>query len=731
MFRARLPVLSASVLPALLLAGCAPKAASVPPGAAPAGLVYPDARQAEVVDTFYGTEVPDPYRWLEEPDSPETRAWVDAQVALTTAHLDAIDGRGAIRERVTELWNVERYGTPWTRGDNTFYFHNNGLQPHSVLYVTPSLDAEPRVLLDPDTLSDDGTRSLGGLSVSWDGTLLAYAVSDGGSDWRTWHLRDIATGEDLEDTVSWAKFSGADWAPDNSGFFYSRYPEPENPLEQVNEFQSVWFHKVGTPQSEDVLVFEDREHPRRGHSVSVPEEGDRIFLYDWEGTEDKNRLYTWTLAEGQVLPEGDPTPLFTDFDAEYSVLHHDGETLWVKTNDHPNGRVFQTTLADTQVRTDILAPAEQTLRGASVVGDTLFGVYLQDGAPQPVAFGLDGTRKDLQLETRDGVSYGGFTGKRSDTHTWYTQSSYTQPTEIYRYDLTSGESTLWKRPDTPFDSDDYVSTLVRVTSKDGTAIPLTLTHHRDVTPNGEQPTLLYGYGGFNITLSPRYRSDVAAWLELGGVWAVANLRGGGEYGAEWHEAGTQLTKQNVFDDFIASAEWLIDNGWTRPDRLAINGRSNGGLLVGAVLTQRPDLFGAALPGVGVMDMLRYHKFTIGWAWASDYGTVDDSEEMFNALLAYSPVHNTTAGTCYPATLVHTADHDDRVVPGHSYKFAAALQRDQSCDEPALIRIETRAGHGAGMSTDQQIAQAADLWTFLVDALDFEPQGLASDEAAAE
>ncbi len=378
MTRDRLPALTARLLPLLLITGCGPKAPTAASETQSAGLAYPEARQAEVVDTFYGTDVPDPYRWLEEPDSSETRSWVDAQVALTTQHLDAIEERTAIRDRVTELWNVERYGTPWTRGDNTFYFHNDGLQPHSVLYVTPSLDAEPRVLLDPDTLSEDETRSLGGLSVSWDGSLLAYAVSDGGSDWRTWHIRDIATGQDLEDTVSWAKFSGADWAPDNSGFYYSRYPEPENPLEQVNEFQSVWFHTVGTPQSEDVLIFEDRAHPRRGHSVSVPEAGDRLFLYDWEGTEEKNRLYTWPLAAGQVLPEGDPTPLFADFDAEYSVLHHEGDTLWVKTNDHPNGRVFQTTLSDTQVRTDILAPTEETLRGASVVGDTLFGVYLRD-----------------------------------------------------------------------------------------------------------------------------------------------------------------------------------------------------------------------------------------------------------------------------------------------------------------------------------------------------------------
>ena len=718
------PVLTASVAVAatlaIALAACAPKAPPAPPAPQAPALSYPDAAQGDVVDTYFDEAVADPYRWLEDPDSPETRAWIEAENTLTRGYLDQIPQSEAIQARLTDLWNYERFSTPWSIGGRTFFYKNDGLQPHAVLYTAASADAPPSVLLDPNTFSDDGTRSLGGTSVSWDGAHIAYAVSDGGSDWRTWRIRDIETGEDLDDVIEWSKFSGASWAPDSSGFYYSRYPAPENPLEQVNENQQVWFHRLGTAQSEDTMVYADPDHPTRGFGARVSEDGTLLWLGTWEGTEQKNRLHYWRIDDS-APPVGAPTPFFDAFDAEYSVLANDGDRVWVQTNrDAPKSRVVSMTLDAPEDWTEIIPESDETLRTADVAGDTLFGVYLKDAHTVVRSFTLDGASKGEV--TLPGVgSASGFGGMRDATETWYSYSDFTTPSSLYRYDLATGESALWKRPDVDFDSARYVTEQVFIEGRDGTRFPLFITRRSDITPTGDAPTILYGYGGFNIPITPGFRADRAVWLEMGGVYVVANIRGGGEYGEDWHEAGTKMNKQNVFDDFIAAGEWLVANDWTRPDRLAINGRSNGGLLVGAVMTQRPDLFGAALPGVGVLDMLRYHTFTIGWAWASDYGRSDDSPEMFSYLKGYSPLHSTRPGTCYPATLVHTADHDDRVVPGHSFKFTAALQRDHACDNPVLIRIETRAGHGAGMSTEQRIREATDLWAFLVGALDFEPQ----------
>jgi prolyl oligopeptidase len=715
------PLFAAAVALSL---GCAPKHAEFGQDAECLDFVYPAARRADDVESHFGVDVPDPYRWLEDPDSAETRSWIDAQNALTDSVLADIPERDAIRERLTELWDYERYSTPWQMGGRTFFSKNDGLQEHSVVYVADGPDSPPRVLLDPNGFSEDGTVSLGATSFSWDGRYIAYALSDGGSDWRTWRVRDIETGQDLDDRIEWAKFSGVAWAPDNTGFWYSRFPAPDSPLEQVNENQKLYYHVLGTPQSQDELIYADPEHPTRGVGADVSEDGRMLWLWIGEGTEEKNRLYYWRLDD-KGRTTGPLVKLFDDYDAMYGVLGQDGDRVYISTNlDAPRGRVFALDLSapDKASWVDVLPQGADTLESVSIVGDSLFAVTLHDAHSVVRRYGLDGSlQQELPLP---GVgSAGGFGGLRSATDTYFYYTDFITPPSLYRYDLQSSAISVWKAPKVDFDRDRYITEQVFYTSKDGTKIPMFITRRRDLKPDGSNPTLLYGYGGFNIPLTPGFRADRAVWLEMGGIYAVANLRGGGEYGEDWHMAGTRLSKQNVFDDFIAGAEWLIGQGWTRPERLAINGRSNGGLLVGAVMVQRPDLFGAALPGVGVLDMLRYHQFTIGWAWASDYGRADDSEEMFQALLAYSPVHNVWPGTRYPATLIHTADHDDRVVPGHSFKFAAALQEGHRGDPPVLIRIETRAGHGAGMSTSQRIDEAADLWAFLVRALGFRPDGL--------
>ncbi len=672
---------------------------------------YPEARTVDVVDDYHGTEVPDPYRWLEDPDSEETRAWIEAENELTFSYLEAIPGRKAIDSRLTELWNSERYGIPFAEGGLYFYTRNDGLQPQSVLYVAESLDAEPRVLLDPNTLSEDGTVALSGLAVSRDGRYLAWGTASGGSDWQEWHVREVATGKDLPDRLEWVKFSGAIWAPDGSGFWYSRYaaPEPGQELEAVNRNQMVYFHRVGTPQSEDMLVYQRPDHPDWGFGTSVSEDGRWLVLHVSQGTDSRNRLFYRDLRKRSARM----VELVPELVAGHHFVAADRGTFYLWTDrDAPRGRLVAVDLAkpDPSNWRDIIPESEDTLRGVRLVNGTFIATFLHDAHTVVRLFGLDGTPAG-EVELPGLGSAHGFGGHRTDTETFYAFTSFTVPTTIYRLDLTTGESSVFRRPKVDFDPDEYVTEQVFYTSRDGTRVPMFLTHRKGLEKNGLNPTLLYGYGGFNIAITPRFSVSRLVWMEMGGVYAVANLRGGSEYGEAWHRAGMKENKQNVFDDFIAAAEWLIDNGWTSPKKLAIAGASNGGLLVGAVLNQRPDLFGAALPAVGVMDMLRFNTWTIGWAWESDYGSPEDPE-MFPVLYAYSPYHNIRPGTHYPATLITTADHDDRVVPAHSFKYAARLQAAQGGPAPILIRIETRAGHGAGKPTSKRIQEAADTLAFL-------------------
>ncbi len=688
------------------------------PSAAP--FAYPQARRSEQADDYHGTVVADPYRWLEDPDSPETRAWVEAENALTFGFLEQIPARAAIQKRLTRLWDFERYGTPSLQGGRYFYGRNDGLQNQGVLYVAETLDAAPRVLLDPNTLSADGTVALAGSAVSEDGNYLAYGLSAAGSDWTEWHVRDVETGEDRTDHLRWVKFSGASWARDGSGFYYSRYDAPRagEELQQANYFQKLYFHALGTDQSADTLVYERPDEKEWGFGGYVSEDGQYLIISIRQGTERKNRVYFKPLA----TPDAPVVPLLDGFDASYSFLGNDGGVFWFRTDsDAPRGRVvaIDTANPDPAQWREVIPEADETLEGVSLVGQRFIAAYLQDAATLVKVFALDGALQRTVDLPGLGTA-GGFGGKRAQT--FYSFTSYTSPAAIYRYDIPTAQSTVFRRPTVDFAQDDFETTRVFYISKDGTRIPLFLTHKKGLTLDGQNPTYLYGYGGFDVSLTPSFSPAVAAWLEMGGVFAVANLRGGGEYGQAWHDAGRRDKKQNVFDDFLSAAEWLIDSKYTSPPNLAIGGGSNGGLLVGACLTQRPDLFGACLPAVGVLDMLRFQQFTIGWAWTSDYGSSDNAED-FAYLLAYSPLHNLAPGTAYPATLVTTGDHDDRVVPAHSFKFAAALQAAQGGQAPALIRIETRAGHGAGKPTAKVIEEAADRWAFLVKTLGVDvPEG---------
>ncbi len=680
--------------------------------------VYPEAPRSDVVDDYHGTQVADPYRPLEDPDSDPTRAWIEAENKITDAFLGAIPQRDAIRDRLTRLWDYEKFSPPGQKGGKLFFTHNTGLQNQSILFVLNSIDGDPRLLLDPNKLSADGTVALTGAVPSEDGKLLAYGVAAAGSDWNEWKVRDIQTGDDLDDHLKWIKFSSASWTPDGKGFFYGRFPEPQpgEDLKAANYHQKVYYHRVGEPQSKDVLVWEDPEHKEWRADATVSDDGEHLILTLGKGTDAKYRVLHRPLAE----PDAEPTHLVGDFDAEYEFVDNDGPIFWFKTNkDAERGRVVAIDVRDPKPENwkELIPEAQETLQSVNVVGDRFLASYLKDAHTVVRVFDLTGEHvRDVELPGLGTAA--GFGGKRSDTQTFYAFTSYTTPATIYRYDIESGESTVWRRPKLQFNPDDYETVQVFYKSKDGTKIPMFLTSKKGLEKSSDTPTLLYGYGGFNIPLTPSFSPSNLTWLEKGGLFAVANLRGGGEYGESWHQAGTKLNKQNVFDDFIAAAEWLIAEGYTSTPKLAISGRSNGGLLVGACMTQRPDLYGACLPGVGVMDMLRFHKFTIGWAWVDDYGSSDDPEQ-FKALHAYSPLHNIKPGTCYPPTLVTTADHDDRVVPAHSFKFAAALQAAQSCDNPTLIRIETKAGHGAGKPTDKIIEEAADQWAFLVKILGVE------------
>jgi len=680
--------------------------------------VYPEAPRSDTVDDYHGTQVADPYRPLEDPDSEATRAWIEAENKITNAFLDAIPQREAIRERLTQLWDYEKFSPPGQKGGKLFFTHNTGLQNQSVLFALDSIDGEPRLLLDPNTLSSDGTVALTGAVPSEDGKLLAYGVAAAGSDWNEWKVRDIQTGDDLDDHLKWIKFSSASWTPDGKGFFYGRFPEPEpgEDLKAANYHQKVYYHRVGEPQANDVLIWEDPEHKEWRADASVSDDGEHLILTIGKGTDAKYRVLHRPLGDS----EAEPTHLVGDFDAEYEFVDNDGPIFWFKTNkDAERGRVVAIDVRDPKPESwvELIPEAEETLQDVDVVGDRFLATYLKDAHTVVRVFNLTGEHeRDVELPGL-GTAVG-FRGKRSDSRTFYAFTSYTTPATIYQYEIESGESSVWRRPKLQFNPDDYETVQVFYKSKDGTKIPMFLTSKKGLERTGDAPTLLYGYGGFNIPLTPSFSPSNLTWLEKGGLFAVANLRGGGEYGESWHQAGTKLNKQNVFDDFIAAAEWLIAEKYTSAPKLAISGRSNGGLLVGACMTQRPELFGACLPGVGVLDMLRFHKFTIGWAWIDDYGSSDDPEQ-FQALYAYSPLHNIKPGTCYPPTLITTADHDDRVVPAHSFKFAAALQAAQSCDNPTLIRIETKAGHGAGKPTAKIIEEAADQWAFLIKVLGVE------------
>lgn len=674
-------------------------------------VTYPQTRRTDHVDTYHGTAVPDPYRWLEETESPETKAWIEAQNALTQRKLDELPMRHVLRQRLTQLWNYERFGVPFKEGGRTFFYKNDGLQNQSVLYTMRTLEEAPQVLIDPNTLSEDGTVALGSISVSPDGKLIAYSISASGSDWREWKVRDVSTGKDLDDHLLWAKFSGASWTKDGLGFFYSRYDEPKgNNLKEANYYQKLYYHRIGTPQSEDTLVYERPDQKEWGFYGGVSDDGRYLILYVSQGTDPNNRLYYKDLAD----PGSPFVPLLDKADASYGFIGNDGPLFWILTTQNaPRGRVVQIDIRKPELKhwREVLPQTFDNLEEVTLLNQTLVATYLKDARNVVKVFGKDGRiLRELAMAGIGSIS--GFYGKPADTETFYAFTSYTTPTTIYRYDLTTGTSFPFRKPQVDVDPTRFVTTQVFFRSQDGTRIPMFLTHKKGLKLDGSNPTYLYGYGGFNVSLTPSFSVSNLVWLEQGGIYAVVNLRGGGEYGKKWHEAGTKLQKQNVFDDFVGAAEWLVKMKYTSPKKLAIGGGSNGGLLVGACMTQRPDLFKAAIPEVGVLDMLRYQHFTIGWAWASDYGTSEDPRE-FKALLGYSPLHNVKPGTRYPATMVMTADHDDRVFPAHSFKFGAALQHAQAGDAPVLIRIETRAGHGAGKPTSKLIEAAADRWAFLL------------------
>jgi len=724
MWRVKLSLLRAlaTVLPLWLLSIWIPAEAGQP-------LNYPLTRMVDQVDELHGVKVADPYRWLEDLDSPETAAWVAAQNELTFSYLEKIPVREKIRQRLTHLWNFERYGIPFTEGGRYFYTRNDGLQNQSVVYVADSLDSPPRVLLDPNLLSADGTIALTETAVSRDGRLLVYGLSAAGSDWEEYRVRDVDTGADLPDLLRWIKFSNASWTHDNRGFFYSRYDEPQGDrLTAANYYQKLCYHRLGTDQSDDRLVYHRPDEKEWGFNGQVTDDGRYLVITVWKGSSDKNQIFYLDL----LAPNAAVTELITGFDAQYAFVDNDGPVFWFFTNlDAPRGRLIALDVRQPQRKQwkTVIPEAAETLQGVSTINYQFIAVYLQDAHTVVRVYDLEGRYlRDIRLP---GIGTArGFGGKRTERETFYSFTSFAVPGTVYRYDASTGESVVYRQPKVNFNPEDYTTRQVFYRSRDGTHVPMFITHRKGLAPDGDNPAYLYGYGGFNASITPHFSISRLVWMEMGGVYAVPNLRGGGEYGKQWHDAGRLKNKQNVFDDFIAAAKWLVENRYTSSRRLAIAGASNGGLLVGACITQRPELFGAALPAVGVMDMLRFHKYTIGWAWVSDYGSPDDPE-MFPILYAYSPLHNVRSGTCYPATLITTADHDDRVIPAHSFKFAAALQAAQSCDNPILIRIETRAGHGAGKPTTKLIAEAADQLAFLAHVLNVDLASWTGEKATTQ
>ena len=670
---------------------------------------YPETRTVDHIDLHHGTKVADPYRWLEDLDAPETAAWVRAQNDVTMPYLASTEQREPMRRRLTELWDYERISAPFHRRDRWFILRNDGLQNQSVVYALagPDASAERSVVLDPNTWSADGTVALAGLSLSDDASHLAYGRSTGGSDWQQWRVLDLATMEDTGDVIDWVKFSETEWLPDGSGFFYNRFDEPAgDALEEVSYFQKLYLHRLGDAQVDDVLVYERPDEKEWSFYPTVTEDGAYVVMVVTRGTDPRTGIFFRRFDDSEFVE------LLDAFDAKYQPLGNDGSTLYLHTdNDARRGRIVTIDLESPGGVRELVPEQDATLESASIVGDRLFLSYLVDARSVVRVHHLDGTfERDVELP---GIGTAiGFSGRRSDDVTHYVFTSFTDPGTVYRYDLATGQSSLWYRPAVAFDPERFETTQVFVTSEDGTRVPVFITNKRGITLDGTNPTWLYGYGGFNISMTPAFAPGTIAWLEMGGVYVQPCLRGGNEYGEEWHLAGTKDRKQNVFDDCIAVAEWLVASGYTTSERLVLSGGSNGGLLVGACMTQRPDLFAVCLPSRGVLDMLRFERFTIGWAWTSDYGSVDDPDE-FRSLHAYSPLHNLREGTVYPATLVTTADHDDRVVPSHSFKFIAALQAAQGGDAPVLIRVETDAGHGVGTSTTKLIEEGADVRAFAV------------------
>jgi prolyl oligopeptidase len=695
---------------------------STAPNPEPPKYTYPAARKDAQVDEYFGTRVADPYRWLENSDAPETRAWIDAENAVTFGYLEKIPERGRILARLKQISDYERFGPPSREG--SYYIFSrvaDSRQKQPIVYKAKSLDAAPEVLIDPNPLSPDGTVALGDTSFTEDGRYMAYSLAASGSDWIEWRVRDVATCQDLPDLVKWSKFSGAEWAKDGSGFYYNRYDEPKGEaLQALNKNQKVFFHKLGTAQDKDALVYERPDKPDWGFGAEVTEDGRFLLITQTEGTDNRNRVFARDLAKkGSTIQ-----PFLDAFDASYTVVGNDGDTFYVLTNQGaPRYRLVAISLAKPKPEAwKTLIPeadGKVVLQAVTMVDDQFVTLWMTDAHNTVRLFGLDGKPgKEIALPTLGSV--GGLTGRRSHKETFYSFGSYLYPTAIYRYDFAKGESTVFRKPSLAFDPSRYETAQVFYASKDGTKVPMFLTYRKGLQKDSQNPTLLYGYGGFNIPISPGFSPLSAAWLEMGGVYAVACLRGGGEYGQDWYDAGRLKNKQNVFDDFIAAGEYLIREKYTSTPKLAIHGGSNGGLLVGACLTQRPDLFGAAVPAVGVMDMLRFDKFTIGWAWRSDYGQPDKNREDFDTVMKYSPLHTIRPGTRYPATFVTTADHDDRVVPLHSFKFTATLQAAQAGPAPILIRIETKAGHGAGKPQDKALEERADMYGFLLRELKMTP-----------
>jgi prolyl oligopeptidase len=681
---------------------------------------YPPTRKGDVVDRCHGIDVPDPYRWLEDTDSPETRAWVEAQNRVCFGQLEQIAERRDIRHRMGLLWDHERYGTPSypvpiERGGRYFYFRNDGLQDQPVLWYREGLAGEPVPLLDPNALSTDGTISVASLDVTADGRLLAYALASGGSDWQEIRVRNVDTGADLPDVVRWVKFSAPSWTRDGKGFYYSRYPEPRGGghLLEANRNQRLCYHRMGTSQDQDVLVYERPDQPEWGFQAQVSEDGRYVFVHVWHGTAPENRLYVQDLADPHdPVVTGAVQPLLDEGDASYVVVGNVGSRLYLVTDRMaPRKRIVSIDVRRGvgARQSDVVPEDTHVLESARLLGGRFVLVYLNDAKALVRIHAQDGHVVG-ELDLPGPCSVAGVSGRPDSPELFLAVTSFLRPTTILRHDLQAAATETFAKPELPFDPGSYVTTQVVFTSRDGTPVPMFVTSRSEVELDGSNPVMLYGYGGFNVSLTPFFSVANAVWLEMGGILAVPNLRGGGEFGEDWHRAGILDRKQNVFDDFIAAAEFLVDEGYTEPRRIAISGGSNGGLLVGACMIQRPDLFQVALPAVGVMDMLRFHRFTIGWAWVSDYGSPDDVHE-FEVLRAYSPLHNLQEETCYPATLVPTADHDDRVVPGHSFRFAARLQEAQGCEKPVLIRVDVRAGHGAGKPTGMLIEEAADRWAF--------------------